>query len=76
MLMGQVRPGPKSLRRIRVRGLAPWGSGPGHGGVGVLRCLLPANRSWAGWADRLGSIAKQTLTFSIKPHFMEASTSL
>lgn len=39
-------------------------------------CLLPANRSWAGRADRLGSIAKLTLTSSIKPHFMEAGTSL
>lgn len=77
--MGQVHLAPKTLRHIRCEGSGPLGfrgSGPGHGGVGVLGCLLLANRTWASQANRLGSIAKLTLTTSIKPHFMEAGTSL
>lgn len=72
--MGQAHPRPKTLSYFGVRGLLPEGSGTGHGEVGVLGHLLPAERSWAGWANRLGGIAKLTLTSSIKPHFMEPCT--
>lgn len=69
--MRQAHPHSKTLRYFGVRGLPPRGSGTGHGEVGVLGHLLPAEKSWAGRANRLGGIAKLTLTSSIKPHFME-----
>lgn len=61
-LNGAYTPWPQTLG---VRGLAPWGSGPGHGGTRVLGCLLPVERNWAGRADRSSGIAKPTLTCSI-----------
>ena len=48
-----------------VRGLAPWGSGPGHGGTRVLGCLLPVERNWAGRADKSSGIAELILICSI-----------
>lgn len=44
---------------------------PGFWGASYLM-----EQSWMGWADRLGGIAGTTLTYSIKPHFMEPRTSL
>lgn len=58
------------ILEYKRKGSGPCSSGPGHG-VGVLGTSFLPKRSWAGRVDRLGDIAKLTLTSSIKPHFME-----